>query len=175
VCRLIKLIHYLIVVHAKMPDYNVSINQRSKSSIYHQNNQSTFLNRENSFNFVLGSLSLRKIAVVGFQGVKSFMSWSRKDKINQSRTAKGEARSRWDKYRMNRSKVSSEGFVHFYLGFVLQSTFPLIPLLSHPALRNKSRCISYMRQEDNIYNNRVYRDKCHNNQSFSYIAEDLQK
>jgi hypothetical protein len=31
----------------------------------------------------------------------------------------------------------------------------------HPALRNKSRCISYMRQEDNIYNNRVYRDKCH--------------
>jgi hypothetical protein len=33
--------------------------------------------------------------------------------------------------------------------------------LSHPALRNKARCISYMRQEDNIYNNRVYRDKCH--------------
>jgi hypothetical protein len=28
----------------------------------------------------------------------------------------------------------------------------------HPALRNKARCISYMRQEDNIYNNRVYRD-----------------
>jgi hypothetical protein len=34
-------------------------------------------------------------------------------------------------------------------------------ILSHPALRNKARCISYMRQEDNIYNNRVYRDKCH--------------
>jgi hypothetical protein len=33
--------------------------------------------------------------------------------------------------------------------------------LSHPALRNKAKCISYMRQEDNIYNNRVYRDKCH--------------
>ena len=33
--------------------------------------------------------------------------------------------------------------------------------LSHPTLRNKARCISYMRQEDNIYNNRVYRDKCH--------------
>jgi hypothetical protein len=31
------------------------------------------------------------------------------------------------------------------------------------ALRNKAWCISYMRQEDNIYNNRVYRDKCHNN------------
>jgi hypothetical protein len=37
----------------------------------------------------------------------------------------------------------------------------LLELLSHPALRNKARCISYMRQEDNIYNNRVYRDKCH--------------
>jgi hypothetical protein len=35
--------------------------------------------------------------------------------------------------------------------------------MSHPALRDKARCISYMRQEDNIYNNRVYRDKCHNN------------
>jgi hypothetical protein len=45
--------------------------------------------------------------------------------------------------------------------------------MSHPALRNKARCISYMRQEDNIYNNRVYRDKCHNNQSIYYIAEDL--
>jgi hypothetical protein len=41
---------------------------------------------------------------------------------------------------------SLKDFVHFYLGFVLQSTFPLIPLLSHPALRNKVRCISYMRQ-----------------------------
>jgi hypothetical protein len=30
-----------------------------------------------------------------------------------------------------------------------------------------------MRQEDNIYNNRVYRDKCHNNQSIYYIAEVL--
>jgi hypothetical protein len=33
--------------------------------------------------------------------------------------------------------------------------------MSHPTLRDKARCISYMRQEDNIYNNRVYRDKCH--------------
>jgi hypothetical protein len=41
--------------------------------------------------------------------------------------------------------------------------YGLFELLSHPALRNKARCISYMRQEDNIYNNRVYRDKCHNN------------
>jgi hypothetical protein len=34
-------------------------------------------------------------------------------------------------------------------------------VVSHPAIRNKARCISYMRQEDNTYNNRVYRDKCH--------------
>jgi hypothetical protein len=31
-----------MVVHAKMPKYNVSINQRSKSGIYHQDNQPTF-------------------------------------------------------------------------------------------------------------------------------------
>jgi hypothetical protein len=37
--------------------------------------------------------------------------------------------------------------------------WPLV--VSHPVLRNKAGCISYMRQEDNIYNNRVYRDKCH--------------
>jgi hypothetical protein len=71
---LIKLIHHLMVVHAKMPNYNVSINQRSKSNIYHQNNQPTFLNRENSFNFVLGFLSLKKVTNVGFQGVKSLLS-----------------------------------------------------------------------------------------------------
>jgi hypothetical protein len=29
-------------------------------------------------------------------------------------------------------------------------------------------------KEDNIYNNKVYRDKCHNNQSIYYIAEVLQ-
>jgi hypothetical protein len=37
-------------------------------------------------------------------------------------------------------------FVQIYLGFVLQSTFSLIPLLSHPDLRDKARCISYVRQ-----------------------------
>jgi hypothetical protein len=42
-CRLLKLIHYLMVVHAKMPVYTISINQRSKSDIDHQNNQPTFL------------------------------------------------------------------------------------------------------------------------------------
>jgi hypothetical protein len=64
---------------------------------------------------------------------------------------------------------------HLYLGLVLQSTFPLIPLLSHPVLRNKAGCISYMRQEDNIYNNRVHRDKCHNIiRVLYYVAEVLQ-
>jgi hypothetical protein len=63
-----------MVVHVKIPNYNVSINQRSKSDIYHQNNQSTFLNRENSFSFVLGSLSLNNVINVGFLGVKSILS-----------------------------------------------------------------------------------------------------
>ena len=67
-----------MVVDAKMSIYNNSINQRSKSGIYHQHNQPTFLNRENSFNFVLGFLSLKNTISVGFQGVKSILSQSRK-------------------------------------------------------------------------------------------------
>jgi hypothetical protein len=63
-----------MVVHAKMPVYTISINQRSKSGIDHQNNQTTFLNIENSFNFVLGSLSLKEFINVGIQGVKSIVS-----------------------------------------------------------------------------------------------------
>jgi hypothetical protein len=63
-----------MVVHAKMPVYTISINQRSKSDIDHQNNQPTFFNRENNFHFVLGSLSLKKFIVVGFQGVKPILS-----------------------------------------------------------------------------------------------------
>jgi hypothetical protein len=63
-----------MVVHAKMSIYNISINQISKSDIYHQNNQPTFLNRKNSFNFVLGSLSLKNVINVGFQGVKPILS-----------------------------------------------------------------------------------------------------
>jgi hypothetical protein len=83
-----------MVVHPKMSIYTISLNQRSKSHIDHQNNQPTFLNIENSYNFVLGLLSLKKIISVGFQGVKSIMSWSRKDKSNQSRRAEGETGSR---------------------------------------------------------------------------------
>jgi hypothetical protein len=71
---LLKLTQYLMVVHAKMSIYNISINQRSKSGIYHQNSQPTFLNRENSFNFVLGSLSLKNVIYVGSQGMKSILS-----------------------------------------------------------------------------------------------------
>ncbi|KAL5677662.1 hypothetical protein ACJX0J_013793, partial [Zea mays] len=61
-CHPLKLIHYLIVVHAKMPNYNVSINQRSKSSIYHQNNQTTFFYKENTH---IRS-SLNKLAQLAF-------------------------------------------------------------------------------------------------------------
>jgi hypothetical protein len=64
-CYPLKLIHYLMVVHAKMPVYTISINQRSKSGIDHQNNQITFLNIENGFNFVLGFLSLKNVIGVG--------------------------------------------------------------------------------------------------------------
>ena len=53
-----------MVVHAKMPVYTISINQRSKSDIDHQNNQPTFL-IENSFDLVLGLLSLRNVIGVG--------------------------------------------------------------------------------------------------------------
>jgi hypothetical protein len=63
-----------MVAHAKMSIYNISINQRSKSEIYHQNNQTTFLNIENSFGLVLGLLSLKNVINVGFQGVKSILS-----------------------------------------------------------------------------------------------------
>jgi hypothetical protein len=45
--------------------------------------------------------------------------------------------------------------------------------VSHPALRNKARCISYMRQEDNIYNNRVYRDKCHKTSEYLFHSGRL--
>jgi hypothetical protein len=74
VCHLLKLIHYLMVVHAKMPNYNVSIDQRSKSSILHQNNQPTFLIEKIFLNFVLGILSLKNVIKVRFQGVKSILS-----------------------------------------------------------------------------------------------------
>jgi hypothetical protein len=64
-----------MVEHAKMPNYTISINQRSKSGIDHQNNQPTFLiEKIVLIFFVLGSLSLKKIIMVGFQGVKSILS-----------------------------------------------------------------------------------------------------
>jgi hypothetical protein len=63
-----------MVVHAKMPNYNVSINQRSKSSIHHQNNQPTFLIEKIVLNFVLGIQSLKNVINVGFQGMKSILS-----------------------------------------------------------------------------------------------------
>jgi hypothetical protein len=82
-----------MVVHTKMSIYSISINQRSKSSIDHQNNQPTFLIEKIILIFVLGHLSLKKVINVGFQGVKSILSQSRKGKNNQSRTVEGETRS----------------------------------------------------------------------------------
>jgi hypothetical protein len=82
-----------MVVHAKMSIYNISINQRSKSGIDHQNNQPTFLIEKINF-FILGLLSLKNVINVGFQGVESVLSWSRKGKNDQSRTVEGEIGSR---------------------------------------------------------------------------------
>jgi hypothetical protein len=89
-----KLIHYLMVVHAKMPVYTISINQRSKSGIDNQNNQPIFLMDKIILIFVLGLLSLKKVINVGFQSVKSILSQSRKGKNHQSRTVEGETGSR---------------------------------------------------------------------------------
>jgi hypothetical protein len=83
-----------MVVHTKMSIYSISINQRSKSGIDHQNNQPTFLIEKIILIFVLGHLSLKTVINVGFQGVKSILSQSRKGKNNQSRTVEGGTRSR---------------------------------------------------------------------------------
>jgi hypothetical protein len=56
--------------------------------------QTTFLSRENNINFILGSLSLNNVVNVGFQGVKSILSWSGKGKNDQIRTVEGETESR---------------------------------------------------------------------------------
>jgi hypothetical protein len=84
-----------MVVHANMHVNTISINQKSKSGIGHENNQPTFLIEKIIFNFFFfGLLSLKKVINVEFQGVKSILSQSRKDKSKHSRTAKGETRSR---------------------------------------------------------------------------------
>jgi hypothetical protein len=82
-----------------------SIKEANQAFIIRTINQH-FCNRENSFSFVLGLLSLKKVINVGFQGVKSILSQSRKGKNDQSRIAKGETGSRQGEYRMNQSKVS---------------------------------------------------------------------
>jgi hypothetical protein len=55
VCHLLILIHYLMVVHARMPCYTISVNQISKSSIYHQNKHPNTFDRENIYVFCLRS------------------------------------------------------------------------------------------------------------------------
>jgi hypothetical protein len=69
-----------------------SIKEANQAFIIRTINQHFFI--ENNFNFVLGFLSLTKIIVVGFQGVKSILSKSRKGKNDQSRTVEGETGSR---------------------------------------------------------------------------------
>jgi hypothetical protein len=64
-----------MVVHARMPCYTISVNQRSKSSIYHRNKHLNTLDREKIYFFVLGLLSLEGVLDVGFQGEKSFLSF----------------------------------------------------------------------------------------------------
>jgi hypothetical protein len=83
-----------MVVHTKMFIYSISINQRSKSGIDHQNNQPTFLIEKIILIFVLGHLSLKKVINVVFQGMQSILSESRKGKNNQIRTVEGETGSR---------------------------------------------------------------------------------
>jgi hypothetical protein len=83
-----------MVVHAKMPVCTISINQRSKSGIDHQNNQPTFLIEKIILIFVLRLLSLKKVINVGYQGVKSILSQNRKGKNHQSRTVEGKTGSR---------------------------------------------------------------------------------
>jgi hypothetical protein len=50
----------------------------------------TFLNRETSFDFVLGSLTLKNVIGVGIPRCESILSQSRKGKNDQSRTVEGE-------------------------------------------------------------------------------------
>jgi hypothetical protein len=74
---------------------------------------------------------------------------------------------------MSQSKVSRKGFVHFYLGFVLQSTFPLIPLLSHPALRNKPGASHTCARKTTYIIIECIEINVIKHQSIYYIAEDL--
>jgi hypothetical protein len=64
---------------------------------------------------------------------------------------------------MNQKKVSREGFCQFLSRFRPTVNFSSDTTSVTPSFKDKAMCISYMRQEDNIYNNRVYRDKFHNN------------
>jgi hypothetical protein len=65
-----------MVVHARMPCYTISVNQRSKSIIYHHNKHPNTLDREYIYIYLsYVSYLIREFVVVGFQGVKSFLSF----------------------------------------------------------------------------------------------------
>jgi hypothetical protein len=66
------------------------------------------------------------------------------------------------------------GFVHFYLGFILQSTFPLIPLLSHPGFKEQSRVhLIHAPKKTTYIITECIEINVIKHQSIYYIAEDL--
>jgi hypothetical protein len=70
-----------------------SIKEANQAFIISTINQS-FLNKKIVLNFVLGSLSLKKIIVVGFHGVKSIFVFGKKGKSNQLKAEIDEKRLR---------------------------------------------------------------------------------
>jgi hypothetical protein len=75
------------------------------------------------------------------------------ERVREGRGVSGAAASRRGRARGEVAERRARGRVHGRA-------------LSHPVLRDKVGCISYTRQEDNIYNNRVYRDKCHKSSEY---------
>jgi hypothetical protein len=71
-----------------------SIKEANQAFTIRTINQHFFKIEKIALTFVLGLLSLQKFINVGFQGVKSILSQSRKAKNDQSRTEKGETGSR---------------------------------------------------------------------------------
>jgi hypothetical protein len=75
-----------------------------------------------------------------------------------------------------RVRLVGKGFVQFYLGFVLQSTFASDTTSVTPGFKDKAGCVSYVRQRRTSHIMTVYRDKCHKyHKCHYYIAEVLQK
>jgi hypothetical protein len=74
---------------------------------------------------------------------------------------------------MNQKKVSREGFFCFYLGSVLQSTFPLIPLLSHRFKEQGRVHLIHVPKKTTYIITECIEINIIKHQSIYYIAEDL--